>query len=133
MRFLTTALIIFASPMAALAQQTDALSEYLWLNRPLVVFADTENDPRFRRQMELLAETPEELATRDVIVLTDTDPSADGPLRDKLHPRDFMLVLIGKDGKVALRKPTPWSIRELIHAIDKMPMRQDEILQERLE
>ena len=77
--------------------------------------------------MELLAARPEGLETRDVVVLTDTDPKADGPLRKGLHPRDFMLVLIGKDGRVALRKPTPWSIRELSRAIDKMPLRQDEI------
>ncbi len=116
-------------PLTSFAQEDDALAQYVWLKRPLVIFADSENDPRFRRQMEMLEQTPEELAKRDVVVLTDTDPAADGPLRDALHPRDFMLVLIGKDGKVALRKPTPWSVRELIHAIDKMPMRQDEIME----
>lgn len=105
----------------------DVLAEYLWTKRPLVIFADTPNDPRFKRQMELLASDPDELTTRDVVVLTDTAPSENGPLREALHPRDFMVVLIGKDGRVALRKPSPWSVRELSRAIDKMPMRQDEI------
>ena len=114
-------------PLTVFADEAEALAEYQWLKRPLVIFADTPDDPRFRRQMELLAKDLDELETRDVVVLTDTDPDAEGPLRQALHPRDFMLVLIEKDGKVALRKPTPWSIRELSRAIDKMPMRQDEI------
>lgn len=113
--------------MAAPVVAEDVLEEYLWLKRPVVIFADTPEDPRFKRQMELLADRPDELDKRDVVILTDTDPKADGPLRQALHPRDFMLVLIGKDGRVALRKPSPWSIRELSRAIDKMPMRQDEI------
>jgi len=36
-------------------------------------------------------------------------------------------VLIGKDGGVKLRKPFPWSVRELSRSIDKMPMRQQEL------
>ena len=37
------------------------------------------------------------------------------------------MVLIGKDGGVKLRKPSPWSTREISRSIDKMPMRQREI------
>jgi hypothetical protein len=36
-------------------------------------------------------------------------------------------VLIGKDGRVAQRKPSPWDVREIERAIDKMPLRQQEI------
>ena len=61
------------------------------------------------------------------MILTDTDPNELSDLREKLRPRGFMLVLIGKDGDVKLRKPFPWSVRELSRAIDKMPMRQQEI------
>ncbi|MGY3439175.1 MULTISPECIES: DUF4174 domain-containing protein [unclassified Marinovum] len=103
------------------------LSEYLWLKRPVVVFADTENDPRFQQQMDLLRERLAELAERDVVVLTDTDPSTLSPLRENLRPRGFMLVLLGKDGSVYLRKPFPWSVREISRSIDKMPLRQQEI------
>jgi len=38
-----------------------------------------------------------------------------------------MLVLIGKDGGVKLRKPFPWNVREISRVIDKMPMRRQEI------
>jgi len=35
--------------------------------------------------------------------------------------------LIGKDGKVKLRKPFAWDMRELGRVIDKMPMRQQQL------
>jgi hypothetical protein len=103
------------------------LEEYLWLKRPLVILADSPNDPRFTQQMDLLNERLEDLAERDVVVLTDTDPSTLSPLREKLRPRGFMLVLLGKDGNVYLRKPFPWSVREITRSIDKLPLRQQEV------
>lgn len=103
------------------------LSEFLWIKRPIVVFADNASDPRFIEQMNFITDRLDDLDRRDVVVLTDTDPSADSDLRRQLRPRGFMLALIGKDGKVELRKPAPWSVRELSRAIDKMPIRQQEI------
>lgn len=103
------------------------LGEYLWLKRPVVVFADSPNDPRFRQQMDLIEDRLDDLAERDVVVLTDTDATQLTPLREKLRPRGFMLVLLGKDGSVYLRKPFPWSVREISRSIDKMPLRQQEI------
>lgn len=103
------------------------LSEFRWSKRPVVVFADSENDPAFIEQMTLLRAREGDLQERDVIVLTDTDPAARSALRLKMRPRGFMLVLVGKDGGIKLRKPFPWSVREISRSIDKMPMRQREI------
>ncbi|WP_299292794.1 DUF4174 domain-containing protein [uncultured Tateyamaria sp.] len=114
-----------------LEQDVSDLSEFVWEKRPIIVFADSPNDPSFSQQMDLLADRAAELAERDVVVLTDTDPSANSDLRLKLRPRGFMLVLIGKDGGVKLRKPFPWDVRELSRTIDKMPMRQREIRERR--
>ena len=138
-RLLIIAMTLAFSP-AAFAQTTvsadqpvvlDAsevsVEEYLWTARPVVVFADTPADPRYREQIALLADRAEALGERDVVVIADTDPAAKSALRTKLRPRGFMLVLIGKDGNVALRKPFPWDVRELTRAIDKMPLRQEEI------
>lgn len=106
---------------------THPLEGLKWANRVLVVFADSDRDPRFARQMAMLDDDPGPLVDRDVVVLTDTDPGAKGPLRDSLRPRDFMLVLVGKDGNVVLRKPDPRSVREVVRVIDKMPLRLQEI------
>jgi len=103
------------------------LAALQWRLRPVVVFAESEFDPNFQRQMELLAVRPEDLAERDVILIRDTDAANPSALRLQLRPRGFMLALIGKDGTVYLRKPFPWDVRELSRSIDKMPIRQQEI------
>ncbi|MEO0522198.1 MAG: DUF4174 domain-containing protein [Pseudomonadota bacterium] len=110
-----------------LDEDVEDLSQFIWIKRPVIVFADSPNDPQFRQQMEYLRDREAELAERDVIVLTDTNPSEPSPLRLLLRPRGFMLVLIGKDGGIKLRKPFPWSVREIGRSIDKMPLRQREI------
>ncbi|MBY6092126.1 DUF4174 domain-containing protein [Pseudooceanicola sp. 502str34] len=112
--------------------ETPDLDSFLWEKRPVVVFADTPNDPQYRRQIENLQERPAELLDRDVIVLTDTDPAASGPLRRKLRPRGFNVVLIDKNGQVTLRKPQPLTVRELSATIDKTPLRRQELQERRL-
>ena len=104
-----------------------SLSDFLWIHRPIIVLADSPDDPRFIKQMSLLRADLSELAERNAIILTDTDPSLKSALREQLRPRGFMLVLIGKDGGVKLRKPSPWNVREISRVIDKMPMRRQEI------
>lgn len=103
------------------------LEAFIWQARPLLVFADSPADPRFAEQMEFLRARPEELAARDVVIVTDTNPKASSELRRALRPRGFMLVIMSKDGQVALRKPTPWDVREITRSIDKMPLRLEEI------
>ncbi|WP_373280278.1 DUF4174 domain-containing protein [Palleronia aestuarii] len=107
------------------------LDDFKWIARPVVVFADSPNDPAFQEQIDLLAGRAEDLARRDVVVITDTEPDAMSDLRRRLRPRGFMMVLIGKDGDVKLRKPFPWDVREITRSIDKMPMRLQELREQR--
>ncbi len=116
-----------ADPTAIVDAAGIDLEAFRWIARPIVVFADTPADPRFREQVDLLTSRPGELVERDVIVIVDTDPAGRSAVRQKLRPRGFMLALIGKDGGVKLRKPFPWDVRELSRSIDKMPLRQDEL------
>ncbi|CUH87244.1 hypothetical protein PH5382_01169 [Phaeobacter sp. CECT 5382] len=113
------------------AGETADLGSFLWLKRPVVVFADSPQDPRFKEQMDRLTAEADALLDRDVVVLTDTDPAARSQLRQKLRPRGFMLVLVGKDGGVKLRKPHPWTVRELTRSIDKFPDRLREVEERR--
>lgn len=117
------------APAPALIQPADGrdLAEFLWINRVIVVFADSAADPRFREQLDRLGEDTNMLTDRDVIVLTDTDPAAGSAARKKLRPRGFSLVVIDKDGGVKLRKPSPWSVREITRSIDKFPSRLREV------
>jgi hypothetical protein len=113
-------------PVIVGAEEID-LDDIAWLKRALVVFADTPADPRYVEQMGYLTARLDALAARDVVVITDTDPAARSELRQKLRPRGFALVLIGKDGVIYLRKPAPWHVREITRSIDKLPMRQQEL------
>jgi hypothetical protein len=116
-----------ADPRVILDASEVDIDAFQWVARPVVVFADTEADPAFTRQLQLIEAQREALVERDVAVIVDTDPGNPSALRQKLRPRGFMLTLIGKDGGVKLRKPFPWDVRELGRTIDKMPMRQQEI------
>ena len=126
---MTAAAAVLAGFPAFSADLPDSLSEHLWQNRPLIVFADTPEDPRLIRQLELLDLGQADLDERDVVVIVDTDGNSDNPMREALRPRGFTWVLIGKDGTVKLRKPHPWTTRELGRVIDKMPLRQQEMRQ----
>jgi hypothetical protein len=114
-------------PLPVQAAQDVTPDALMWQARPVVVFADTPQQPQFAQQMRLLSEDPEPLLLRDVVIITDTNPTAMSVWREKLRPRGFSLVLMDKDGAVVIRKPLPWSVREITHAIDKMPIRRDEI------
>ncbi len=103
------------------------LAALLWIARPLVVFADSPNDPRYAQQMRHARGRRGATSTdRRVIVLTDTDPPANGPLRRALRPRGFGIVLIDTDGSVVQRRPTPTTVRELTGTIDRLPSRREE-------
>lgn len=131
---LSLALPVFAQeatediPELAFLEATDVTAEeFLWQARLIVVFADSPLDPRFADQLSKLEDGAEALLERDVVVITDTDPAVASEWREELRPRGFMMVLIGKDGVIRLRKPFAWDVREISRSIDKIPLRQQEV------
>lgn len=116
-----------ADPLRVFDATEIDLDVFQWRARPVVVFANSAFDPAFSEQMEYLLEEPDRLIDRDVVIVVDTDPDGRSEVRQRLRPRGFMLVLIGKDGEVELRKPQPWTAREVSRSIDKMPMRKQEL------
>ncbi|MFO1203485.1 MAG: DUF4174 domain-containing protein [Tabrizicola sp.] len=117
------------APFAPVPASEVVEADLLFLRRPVIVFADSPADPAFIRQMELLSRYYAELAARDVILVTDTDPANPSALRKKLRPRGFSLVLMDKDWKPSIRKPLPWDGREIVNSIDKMPIARTEALE----
>ena len=103
------------------------LEEFQWVARPIIVFADSPNDPRVAEQLALLAARPDPLLERDVVILVDTDPAAGSAIRRALRPRGFSLVVMQKDGAVGFRRPSPRDVREIIRGIDNFPFRQEEM------
>ena len=105
------------------------MADQLYLKRPVVVFADSPNDPAFQRQMREIAEQPGDLAVRDVVVIVDSDRRSGSLLRQRLRPRGFMVVIIEKDGEIKQRRPAPRSVREIGDMIDSFPLRRQELLE----
>ncbi len=99
------------------------LASFQWVDRLIVVFADTPDNPDFQQQMTYLEDRAEDLVERDVVVVVDTDPAAQSDARSELRPRGFMVVIIDKDGEVKLRRPSPRSGRELVRSIDSFTLR----------
>ena len=143
---LGTFLVITALLLVSFAKVADTEENYFrevekntnikgfeWAQRPIVIFANSDKDPNFISQMEFLSQDIKALKERDIVVLVDTNPSIPSALRKKLRPHGFAFILIGKDGQVKLRKPSPWNIREIARVIDKMPIRQQEITRRRQE
>ncbi len=142
MKLILSFLFAMLFPMAALAQTEVAtipqgpidaadvtLADLLYVNRAVIVFADSPQDPNFIRQMELLARDPAALAERDTLWIVDTDPAARTEARRKFRPRGFSMVIVEKDGTAVIRKPLPWELREITNAIDKFPSRRQEVLE----
>lgn len=115
---------IFAG--AALAED-DPIAAYKWEARPVIIFADSEKDPRFQRQVANLAARSDDMTERDVVILMDTDPTVASELRTKFRPRGFQIILIGKDGEIKLRRPHPITAEDLNRQIDRMPTRRREM------
>ncbi len=118
-------------PLIVTATDKVTLEDFMWTARPLIIFADSPKDPRFKEQMEYIEARLDDLRTRDVVVITDTDPAGESPIRQRLRPHGFGLVLAAKDGTILLRKPKPWTVREINRSIDKLPARQEEVRERR--
>jgi hypothetical protein len=108
-----------------------ALDTFRWQARIVAVLADTPNDPAFVQQMREIEARAADLAERDVVVLTDTDPRGRSDLRQTLRARGFMLAIIEKDGTIAQRRPAPRDVREIAAIIDRFPLRRQEMLERR--
>ena len=106
-------------------------------NRVLLVFAPTMRDARLEAQREAMARFAAGALARDLVLVQVSEGrvlgahDVDRKLRRRFGtsaPR-FRLLLIGKDGRVAIDSETPIDERRLQSAIDAMPVRQAEIRQ----
>jgi hypothetical protein len=93
----------------------------------LVVLAPSENDPQWKEQRAIDAAGAAGFSERDLIEAAEL--GAEGPLHRKfgINVDDFQVLLIGKDGHVALQWAKPVGAEVLYSVIDRMPMRRDEM------
>jgi hypothetical protein len=97
--------------------------------RVVLIFTAEARDPYFREQLRFL-DAWKGGEERDVVAVRIVGNSVSGAgdsadsLRRRVTPNSrFMIVLLGKDGHVALRSSVPIPASELERTIDAMPMR----------
>ena len=91
----------------------------IWEKRPVLIFSNSHLDPNLKQQLKMFDSDPNALLSRDVQVFVDDTPEPKSNLRKRFRPKGFLIILIGKDGQIKLRKNTPWSAREITRVIDK--------------
>ena len=101
------------------------LKDYRWKNRVLLTFGNPTSD-KLQNQKAILATDPDGLEDRDMVIL---EPPQTNTLakRYKVDPKNFMVILVGKDGGEKLRQQEPVTLDQLFGLIDQMPMRQREM------
>ena len=123
------------------AADTVSVGKYRWKNRVLLIFAGSDTDVAYQRQLRLLDGHADGMDERDMVIGAFTDetggvlgstalsPKGVAALRTEygLAPGTFATLLIGKDGGVKLQRPEPVRPDALFELIDGMPMRQAEI------
>ncbi|MEZ3501396.1 DUF4174 domain-containing protein [Pantoea sp. KPR_PJ] len=119
----SSALMAATTMFHALSPDMASLEQYQWKKRPVIIFAPSEQDADYVRQMAILKQSQSALAERDIIVLSDTSPAARGQLRTRLRPGGFEVLLVGKDGGIKRRQNRPVLSGDLLATIDSMPMR----------
>ena len=100
--------------------ETDTdIKDLIWEKLPVLVFSNSHLDPNLKQQIKMFGSDPNALSSRDVRVFVDDKPEPNSKLRKRFRPKGFLIILIGKDGQIKLRKNSPWSARELTRIIDK--------------
>ncbi len=111
----------------AITASAQTLSAHQGKHRPVLVFANSNEDRDYLVQMRILSNANDGVTERDIVVYEDIAGPLPSTLREQFEPEGFRLVLIGKDGGVKYTSDEPVSADELFSLIDAMPMRWREI------
>lgn len=112
------------------------LDSYLWKNRLLLVFAPSKNNAEYQQQMQLFQGQKASFAERNLLIIelltegtsrVDAQEAAKIRERFNVNPKEFLVVLVGKDGTAKRQEQSPVSPQSIFETIDAMPMRRQEM------
>ncbi|WP_339107022.1 hypothetical protein [Thioclava sp. GXIMD4216] len=89
--------------------------------RPVIVLADTPDDPAYQVQMANLRSASKDLSARDIVVLSDTaaSDSGDGGANGGLdRTGGFRIIVMGRNGAIRLNQTSPLGADQLIASFD---------------
>ncbi len=109
--------------------------------RPIMVYADSPQNPDAMEQLAMLGSDPAPLEDREVIIVEVYGSGVSRYRGQPLAPESarswhdryragrwpFEVVLVGKDGGVKMRRPRAVSVEELSEIIDELPERRREV------
>jgi hypothetical protein len=82
--------------------------------------------PEFKTQLTFLANDSAGVAERD-IVIEKFEATEAAAKKYNVNPKEFTVLLIGKDGYEKYRDNKPIELKDLFALIDSMPMRKNEM------
>lgn len=117
------------------------IEEHRWKQRVLIFSASAPTNVGYKRQEQLMEKGKRGMKERDLVIYKLYDDHWLGPGEKMLSEEQaaaireaydipesqFMVVLIGKDGGIKMRKDDIVSSREIFELIDSMPMRKTEM------
>ena len=133
---LAVVLVAGAALMPARAVAAE-LGDYLWVGRPLLLFAPTDSDPRLVETVRRIEASRCDFVDRDMVlgrIVTQGASTLDGHVvgtnqaqrlisKFGISTDSFSVVLIGKDGGEKLRVADVPDLQAIYAVIDGMPMR----------
>ena len=131
------ATMVIATVFGSGSAMAGELDDYLWQQRPLLVFAPSAEDPRLIETLARIDSSRCEFTGRDMAlgqVVADGVSTLDGRVIDADRARRladryavadgaFAVLLIGKDGGEKWRVDTVPDLQRIYRVIDGMPMR----------
>jgi hypothetical protein len=128
---LVAAFAILAALSGPAVARPTSIESMRWHQRVLLLVSPRPNDPHAQQQKRIFSEWRAQAADRDLVLVEIAGSHVAGASnsatslirRYRLSTDAFQLLLIGKDGHVALRAAKPVEAATLQQTIDAMPMR----------
>ena len=121
--------LLMGTVMTAEAKSA-SLASYQWKSRVLVVTAPTRQDDGVAAQRRIFQQNAAGMAERQIVLIEAVgDDERARAIRGQLGVSDkaFKVILVGKDGNVAVSSDRPLAAQDLFNRVDAMPMRRDEM------
>ena len=133
--------IIISLESQVYGKNDSQLQDYLWKNRPLILFVQSSDKPSYQNLRDKLSENQDQIAERHMEIieilengLVRVDGNYDSQLNAislrqyfSVQEGQLISILIGKDGEMKLRQRGRLDLHEIFSVIDRMPMRQQEM------
>ena len=118
--------------------KSSPLEEYFWKNRVIVTFSPSKNNTDRSLFLNSIHENLCEFNSRNIIHIDLLFNEKNHEIEKfggffenlSLFPSEFRLILIGKDGGIKLNSRKT-SLEKIFSLIDTMPMRQEEMLNDK--